>query len=1097
MPNPAQGDDGGDSSGGDDGVIRCICGCTTDDGNTMVQCDKCSVWQHTACFRLPDDLPDDFAYLCDDCSAFAAVKKTRRVAKQQRRSANNNSNNNNANTANANANAVRAAPPAHHLHAQQLPPMSDRDIFRAITRDSPEPFDPTHVPARPHHAFAADYLCHSLEYSVANACVYADEELESAVLKACDQIEAQYAAKASLPPTAVPDFTTLANIALLKPVIVPPSTDAAVPDAKESLMDFVPFPDNISDRVCVMPSSVLAKELEDVRVEYHDFIECALRVSLLQIPTLIEDPPEPPPTTDPTDDSDPPAPPPPPPPRIYGLFATTHIPTHKILGETQGTLCTAATLQRASVLTALYHSDTKLQYFNSLFDADPPPEQILESPGFPDRSVLVGCARTRWSGERGEVREAVVMPPFVAMHPGRGISMFCGEAVFVDSRESGSVSLGRYVRSYCCGEEDWGRKAQCNAVWRSVIVQQEGEVETVEEVVDRVGTRLRLCLFATREIEVGEEVVVWRSGGVVAYPCICDVEVEECVAEEGVERFEGEGLKGEELDVGKNGPDLMMEEEVVLESGDAPMPIAGEGGGEKGEEEGVGVVEEGKDVEPLDIFKDAESTLKWSTPTTHIVGGKKAWLKAYQESAKLTRKRAAADSASPLRVGGDKKAKIDESLAAMPATPAPASSTAPVITPEPVVKTKLSLKDFKNMRGMNVVEPVAKEETASAGDDAKAKDTPKPPLPSIEKQKLVFSNDKPAPKISLLSRLTAYTEHRNESNQSPTTPPSATPATPLSASAAGAAASSSSQPSASISNNTNNNATSTPLSKSSVRGSAFNDAPVSAGAATAASAPSPAPPAPIAPAPVSSSLANERSTPYRSSAFGSGETASSAYDQQQQQTPHSQQHSQQQQLAHSQQQQPQQQQYQQTPHPLQQQQQQQQQQPQPHRVNLSPVDRHAAGGGSSGRFSPPSLIMSERGEYASGSGRGLDYGSSAPAPVSASSLMGTSGGGGDRGRFSPPSATGSGGSAPYVTSYDRYGSGSQQRSGSIGGGEGSLTGRMTPPQGGSGSGRLTPPHVAGGGGGGAAGVDDPYRIQDRFRDREVVGFTGRSGYLSG
>ncbi|XP_021955011.1 uncharacterized protein LOC110851509 [Folsomia candida] len=37
---------------GDDGVIRCICGCIDDEG-TMIQCDRCNVWQHCDCMRVP------------------------------------------------------------------------------------------------------------------------------------------------------------------------------------------------------------------------------------------------------------------------------------------------------------------------------------------------------------------------------------------------------------------------------------------------------------------------------------------------------------------------------------------------------------------------------------------------------------------------------------------------------------------------------------------------------------------------------------------------------------------------------------------------------------------------------------------------------------------------------------------------------------------------------------------------------------------------------------------------------------------------------------------------------------------------------------
>ena len=49
----------------DQGIIRCICGVTEDDGFT-IQCEKCFVWQHIACFEIiHDELPD--VYYCEQC----------------------------------------------------------------------------------------------------------------------------------------------------------------------------------------------------------------------------------------------------------------------------------------------------------------------------------------------------------------------------------------------------------------------------------------------------------------------------------------------------------------------------------------------------------------------------------------------------------------------------------------------------------------------------------------------------------------------------------------------------------------------------------------------------------------------------------------------------------------------------------------------------------------------------------------------------------------------------------------------------------------------------------------------------------------------
>ncbi|KAK9708393.1 SET domain-containing protein 3, partial [Basidiobolus ranarum] len=55
----------GSSSEEDQGIIRCICGYSEDDGFT-IQCETCLVWQHAVCVDIaPDTVPDK--YLCDIC----------------------------------------------------------------------------------------------------------------------------------------------------------------------------------------------------------------------------------------------------------------------------------------------------------------------------------------------------------------------------------------------------------------------------------------------------------------------------------------------------------------------------------------------------------------------------------------------------------------------------------------------------------------------------------------------------------------------------------------------------------------------------------------------------------------------------------------------------------------------------------------------------------------------------------------------------------------------------------------------------------------------------------------------------------------------
>jgi len=68
----------------DNGVIRCICGSTEDDGFT-IQCEKCLVWQHAACFEIDhDSVPEN--YLCELC--LPRTIDTKRLLEGQRRKEN-------------------------------------------------------------------------------------------------------------------------------------------------------------------------------------------------------------------------------------------------------------------------------------------------------------------------------------------------------------------------------------------------------------------------------------------------------------------------------------------------------------------------------------------------------------------------------------------------------------------------------------------------------------------------------------------------------------------------------------------------------------------------------------------------------------------------------------------------------------------------------------------------------------------------------------------------------------------------------------------------------------------------------------------------
>ncbi|KAJ9473916.1 SET domain-containing protein [Pseudozyma hubeiensis] len=85
----AQDDDDQGTVDEEAGVIRCICGCDDDDGFT-IQCDRCLVWQHCACFGMSQaSVPDE--YLCEQCEprpvdvAFAQAHQQKRKNNEARK----------------------------------------------------------------------------------------------------------------------------------------------------------------------------------------------------------------------------------------------------------------------------------------------------------------------------------------------------------------------------------------------------------------------------------------------------------------------------------------------------------------------------------------------------------------------------------------------------------------------------------------------------------------------------------------------------------------------------------------------------------------------------------------------------------------------------------------------------------------------------------------------------------------------------------------------------------------------------------------------------------------------------------------------------
>ncbi|KAF8021171.1 hypothetical protein BT93_G1565 [Corymbia citriodora subsp. variegata] len=55
--------------GTDNWMVDCVCGARDDDGERMVACDVCQVWQHTLCAGIEDDEDVPSMFICDRCNA--------------------------------------------------------------------------------------------------------------------------------------------------------------------------------------------------------------------------------------------------------------------------------------------------------------------------------------------------------------------------------------------------------------------------------------------------------------------------------------------------------------------------------------------------------------------------------------------------------------------------------------------------------------------------------------------------------------------------------------------------------------------------------------------------------------------------------------------------------------------------------------------------------------------------------------------------------------------------------------------------------------------------------------------------------------------
>jgi len=62
-------------------TVDCRCGAKDDDGERMLACDVCGVWQHTRCSGIPDSDPVPAKFVCVGCRGVSLVTKPSAVVK--------------------------------------------------------------------------------------------------------------------------------------------------------------------------------------------------------------------------------------------------------------------------------------------------------------------------------------------------------------------------------------------------------------------------------------------------------------------------------------------------------------------------------------------------------------------------------------------------------------------------------------------------------------------------------------------------------------------------------------------------------------------------------------------------------------------------------------------------------------------------------------------------------------------------------------------------------------------------------------------------------------------------------------------------------
>ncbi|KAJ3125514.1 myeloid lymphoid or mixed-lineage leukemia 5 (trithorax, ) [Nowakowskiella sp. JEL0407] len=537
----------------EDGVIRCICSYSFDDGYT-IQCDLCLVWQHMTCvgydeFTVPD------TYLCEKCEprnideemiAMARSLQGRRFenarrAKERRQKEKKNglSKGNSRNVNQKDSKKLKpklsdwdnGSPPrkprSYSSHKRILsgaskqqrkprksrwenlsPSLKNNDQFESDNDDS--------LSADGNQFEESDTVSEKKPYDSRTNFVYGENSVKSPGLEQTDNLLQGPIITYLRRHKHDHDHRTAHGIDLEYYKHSQPSTKATFNqftnvEIEEAITRFVSIWDsddteNFNNSKFETQIRVQLEEL--VLVPSFAFLSCPLITAIDPISTQKST-------------------------LKYGLFATTDIPQFHLIHEIKGNFCSSSDLRgRGSLKT--------------------PESEILT----PKKAGICWIDKLK----------ANLIPPFTFAHP----SVFVNDKstprnpkfphkLFVDSREYANRD-GRFVRFYC-GVNERIAENVCNATLKSVFVIEEETEYKIDlfcggntlkvnkrtdkyELFDPFGQRvfdndrIRLAIFSTRIIKAQEEIIILMDKELVGYPCICGDDNPECLSSLAVEEWD-------------------------------------------------------------------------------------------------------------------------------------------------------------------------------------------------------------------------------------------------------------------------------------------------------------------------------------------------------------------------------------------------------------------------------------------------------------------------------------------------------------------------------------------------------------------------------